>query len=265
MIPALHCNGHKRSASLQVVTKEVSFFIPCAGIWFGDDNFEIKIGKNRFSEKGISLDLMAEGHCIRGKIKFGRFQKISCDIMGPFRYVPNMQCRHSIISMSHSVVGKIRIDQRDYQFTDGIGYIEGDRGCSFPREYLWTQCHFEKGSLMLSVADIPLAGFCFRGIIGIVMIAGKEYRIATYLGARVLSVGNGAVTVRQGKYTLSARLITPACRRLHAPVNGSMLRTIQESAACRAVYRFICGNQVLLEFTTEYASFEYEFIKRQPG
>lgn len=38
---------------------------------------------------------------------------------------------------------------------------------------------------MLSVADIPLLGFHFNGIIGIVLLNGKEYRIAAYLGAHV--------------------------------------------------------------------------------
>ena len=261
LIPALHCNGKKCSASLQVVTEEGSFFVSCSRLQFGDKKCAVEIGDNRFSEKGISLNLTTKGHHVHGKLKFGESQKIRYDIMGPFRHIPCMQCRHSIISMRHSVEGKIRIDHKEYHFADGIGYIEGDSGYSFPREYLWTQCHFANGSLMLSVADIPLLGFHFKGIIGIIMIAGREYRIATYLGAGILSIGDHAISVRQGRYTFSARLIMPDRHRLYAPVNGSMSRIIHESASCEASYQFTCDDQVLLEFTSAHASFEYEFKK----
>lgn len=43
---------------------------------------------------------------------------------------------------------------------------------------------------MLSVADIPMAGIHFTGIIGAILWMGKEYRIATYLGARVVKIQN---------------------------------------------------------------------------
>lgn len=39
---------------------------------------------------------------------------------------------------------------------------------------------------MLSVADIPVMGLRFTGIIGVVLWRGKEYRLATYLGAKVV-------------------------------------------------------------------------------
>lgn len=51
---------------------------------------------------------------------------------------------------------------------------------------------------MLSVADIPIAGIRFTGIIGVVLWQGKEYRIATYLGARVVKIENKMVRVKQG-------------------------------------------------------------------
>lgn len=51
---------------------------------------------------------------------------------------------------------------------------------------------------MLSVADIPIAGIRFTGIIGVVLWQGKDYRIATYLGARVVKIENKMVRVKQG-------------------------------------------------------------------
>lgn len=104
--------------------------------------------------------------------------------MGPFRYVPFLQCRHSVFSMRHSVHGQFCVNGTTYIFQNATGYIEGDRGYSFPRKYAWTQCSFPGGALMLSIADIPFCGFHFTGIISIVHLQGKEYRLATYLGAK---------------------------------------------------------------------------------
>ena len=212
-----------------------------------------------FSNKGIRLNVEADDLTAHGILKFSSLSPIRYDIMGPFQFVPFMQCRHSVFSMKHQVNGQIAINEQIYKFQNGIGYIEGDRGYSFPKQYIWTQCCFNDGSLMLSVADIPLFGFHFTGIIGIILLGGKEYRIATYLGATVKHIGNNSVIVKQGKYTLTAKLIEKNSYPLYAPENGKMSRTIHESASCKAHYRFSDNGKVLCEFTSDMASFEYEF------
>ncbi|WP_310604145.1 tocopherol cyclase family protein [Anaerosporobacter sp.] len=259
LIPALHSDGKESSASLQIITNDKAFSISYPKIRFNEDKFRIKIGQNYFSKKGICLNIETNNYSIHGKLRFGIFHKIKYSIMGPFRYIPFMQCKHNVISMRHVVTGTIKINDKVYCFNEGIGYIEGDCGCSFPKEYIWTQCHFPNGSIMLSVADIPMLGFHFRGIIGIVMIAGKEYRIATYLGARVSLISDDTVVIKQGKYTLYAKLIESKHQKLNAPVCGKMTRIIHESASCKARYLFICEDKILLDFTSENASFEYEF------
>ncbi len=252
---------------MQVITDSGAFVVPFSGIKFKKKNFEIRMGENRFSSKGLSLKIQTDNCCVYGKLYFGRLQKINYDIMGPFRYFPFMQCKHHIVSMKHFVTGRVHINGTQYRFKNGVGYIEGDRGCSFPKEYIWTQCHFQNGSLMLSVADIPLLGLHFKGIIGIVLIDGREYRIATYLGAKVLSLGNDNVLVKQGEYMFYARLLQPCQHKLNAPVRGKMARMIRESVSCKAFYQFTCGDKKLLEFTSNNASFEFEMgsSKRNEG
>jgi hypothetical protein len=174
---------------------------------------------------------------VKGALEFKNLSPIKYDIMGPFKYVPFMECRHSVYSMMHSVSGEIYVNEKRYGFRNDFGYIEGDRGHSFPKEYLWTQCRFEGGSLMLSVAKIPLGIFDLTGIIGIVLLHGKEYRIATYLGARAERIRGGEVVIRQGSMRLYARLIKKHSHPLLAPNKSAMNRIIHESAACRAEYR----------------------------
>ena len=173
--------------------------------------------------------------------------------------VPFMQCKHSVYSMKHKIDGQIIINDQSLDFRDGIGYIEGDCGRSFPCRYIWTQCCFENGSLMLSVADIPFLGFSFTGIIGVVLIGNKEYRIATYLGAKLKEIGENTVTVKQENYLFTAKLIEKNGQPLYAPDNGVMNRTIHESASCKAYYCFSYKGKTICEFTSDRASFEFEY------
>lgn len=179
--------------------------------------------------------------------------------MGPFKFIPFMQCRHSVQSMSHKVSGEISVNNQTFKFENGIGYIEGDCGRSFPKKYIWTQCCFRNNSLMLSVADIPFLGIHFTGVISIVLLGGKEYRIATYLGAKIKQIGENSVTVKQGGFEFTAKLLKKQTQPLAAPTNGNMCRTIHESASCTAYYRFSHKDKILCEFTTDKASFEFEY------
>lgn len=258
LIPALHKSNGKETASLQLITDNAAFHIPFQSLQYRENPLTVKIGKNYFSEKGIRLNIRHKNLHANGTLHFSGLSPISYDIMGPFRFVPFMQCRHSVYSMQHRIDGHIMINGQQYAFQNGIGYMEGDCGSSFPSEYIWTQCHFSNGSLVLSVADIPLSGFHFTGIIGIVWLDGKEYRIATYLGAQVKQIGKDSVTVRQGAYQLTAKLLQKHTQPLAAPHHGRMDRTIYESASCKASYQFLHKGKVLSKFISNRASFEFE-------
>lgn len=261
LIPAYHCLNGKKTASLQVITDDTAINIPLDDLKYSRKRLYIRLETCIFSDRGISLKYKDKKNGIElaGSVRFGPLSPIRYDIMGPFSAVPFMQCRHSVYSMKHSVNGWITVNGIRYDFDNGTGYIEGDSGYSFPKQYIWTQCSFEGGSLMLSVADIPMPGFHFTGIIGIVMTGGREYRIATYLGARVCRLGDNYVTVKQGSYRLTAGLLKMNAQPLSAPENGNMCRTIHESASCRAYYRFSHGGKALCEFVSDRAAFEFEY------
>lgn len=258
VIPAVHKAGRKRTCSIQIITDDDSWMIPFAGDLFRRVGDTIAIGKNQFSRRGIRLAIHTPELTIKGKLRFGPLTPLKYDIMGPFSYVPFLECRHSVWSMRHLVCGMVHINGKKYSFKNAWGYWEGDRGRSFPKEYAWTQCCFPGGSLMLSAADIPIAGFHFNGVICALLWRGREYRLATYLGARV-RIRDGIIRIVQGDLELEARLLNRAANPLQAPTMGDMVRTIHESAACRAYYRFRKGKHTLFAFETDRASFEYEY------
>ena len=258
-IPAYHHSNHKRTTSLQIITDNSVFNIPFISLEYSEKPLCVNIGNCVFSENGIKLNIKNDNLAISGELRFRCISPIRYDIMGPFCFLPFMQCKHSVYSMKHSVDGQITVNGQQFDFQNGQGYIEGDSGYSFPNRYIWTQSCFENGSLMLSVANIPLLGFHFTGIIGVVLIDGKEYRIATYLGARLKYIGKNIVTVKQGAYELTAKLIHKNCQPLYAPENGRMDRIIHESASCIAYYKFSCKGKLLCEFASDRASFEFEY------
>lgn len=260
VIPAIHNTGNKRACSIQVITDSDAWTVMFPADVFQRTRRNIEIGQNRFGEKGIYLEIKTPQVTVNGRLDFGPLFPLKYDIMGPFALVPFMECRHSVWSMCHPVRGNVCINGRKYSFRNACGYWEGDRGRSFPREYMWTQCFFPGEALMLSVADIPMAGIRFTGIIGVVLWQGKEYRLATYLGAGAVKIQNGMVRVTQGSLELEARLLEASGRPLKAPAKGDMVRTIHESASCRAFYRFCKGGCTLFSFETDRASFEFEYF-----
>lgn len=263
VIPAVHTSKKGESCSIQLITDEGAwnFVFPHENYHEQKKDFHIQIGENSFDKSDIRLILQTPECAVIGSLQFGELSPIRYDIMGPFKYVPFMECRHSVVSIRHTVNGELHINNATFRFENAVGYIEGDRGYSFPKEYAWTQCFFDDESIMLSIADIPFGLFHFTGIIGVILLHGREYRIATYLGAKAVKIENGKIVIRQGDAVLTVKLIEKKAHPLHAPVGGVMSRTIHESASCRALYRFEKNGQVLFSYESDRASFEYEYLK----
>ena len=261
LIAAYHRSKNGASSSVQIITDDGAWnaVYPFEAFRKDKRGFRVSVGGNSFSREGLSLDIDRDGLRASGRLEFGEWTPLKYDVMGPFAFVPFMECRHSVLSMYHTVNGSITLNGEEYVFTDGKGYIEGDRGSSFPSVYSWTQALFDNGSLMLSVAEIPFGPFRFTGVIGAVLIGGREHRVATYLGARAKRIAGGELVIKQGSTLLTAKLIEKRAMDLAAPVKGEMTRTIRESASCRAAYRFEKKGAVLLDEETPRASFEYEY------
>lgn len=259
IIPSFHKTNEGNYCTIQLITDKDTFNVQFPYSDYHKDGDLIIIDNNRFGGEEIMLNIQTADLLATGSLRFGTFTPIQYDIMGPFRYVPFMQCRHSILSMRHSVNGDIIINGIRYLFQDAIGYIEGDRGYSFPSEYVWTQCSFPEGALMLSIADIPFGALRFAGVIGIVLLHGKEYRFATYLGAKAVKITTGEIIVRQGKYTLIVKPQEHSGHPLRAPVCGEMSRIIHEHPSCKTYYHVEKNGSPLLEINAQNAAFEYEF------
>jgi tocopherol cyclase len=199
------------------------------------------IGDNLFTDRFIILDLKGEKFSIKGRLVFVNIVKypkslLNPGIMGPFSFIPFMECIHGIVNINHLITGKLNINDNIIDFEDGEGYIEKDRGKSFPDSWVWLQAnHFDDTDItfMFSIADIPFMGFKFKGFISFLRYKNKFYNFSTYNSAKLknLKINKKSVEglLKKRNISLEFKANQSGTSMLKAPKNGQMDRMIEES------------------------------------
>ena len=255
------------SAFILVITDTASYNITYDLSDYSEDNHKkggdgksgiLRIGDSSFSNSVIKLRINCDDILLNGDLEYRILTPIKGDIMGPFRFFP-MECRHGIVSMKHDVYGKITLNGEEMDFNNGVGYIETDSGISFPEGYTWIHCNDfkENCSIMAAVAKIPFMGLHFWGCICVIWIDGKEYRLATYKGAKILQCEHNIIKLKQGEYILTVKANQQNAHNLAAPKFGAMSRIIKESPSCPAEFLFTKKDNVIFSGESMYASYEY--------
>ncbi|PEH49683.1 tocopherol cyclase family protein [Enterococcus faecium] len=235
----------KKQPFIQIITHEYSeiFMFESDELYINKDHLSIQIGENQFSEKGIKLALISNKLTLTGTLTYGAFIPLKRthyvpSVMGPFSYFSFMECYHSILSMEHTVSGEISWNGRIIDFANGSGYLEKDWGNSFPKSYLWIQCNQFPATgarFFFSAADIPFLSLEFLGLIIVLQIAEKEYRLATYYGAKIIDIFHEeeylVITIRQKELQLQIKVLQSEGHPLMAPQQGIMERVIREKAS----------------------------------
>lgn len=262
LIPSYSRTNNNFLASLQIITNDKSYILDYPfKLYKRGKGFNARLDNNIFNEEGIKLNINKDDVKLNGEIKFKNINKLKGNIMGPFKYIPHLECIHTVYSIFHHIDGKIYLNDELYDFNDGFCYIEGDKGRSFPKVYSWTQAILDNGSLMLSVADIPFCLFHFTGIIGFINYKDIKLRIGTYKFAKALKIKDSEIIIKQGKYKFIVKLLKKNAYDLAAPKLGKMDRIIKESASATVRYILYKKDELLFDITLDNASMEYEYIK----
>ncbi|MFP4562108.1 MAG: tocopherol cyclase family protein [Spirochaetia bacterium] len=237
-------------------------------------SFEIGVGDSRFGLDGLSVTASGAGIEIAGELRYSNpveypVTLLSPGIMGPYRFVPFMECYHGVVSVDHQLEGSIALNGRTIDFSGGRGYIEKDWGSSFPEAWIWAQCNtFSRGdgaSFMFSLAKIPWMGRYFLGFLCFFYENGTFHRFTTYTKAGISRIDYDgrrlAARIRGGKGEEGCELVFEAVKRrfgdLKAPNRGGMSRTIKESVDSDISVRLSGpGGTVLFEDTGSRAGLE---------
>ena len=261
----------EESAFLQVAYGDKSHYLsfPYSAFSFLNDPYEIILDHNFFTKTEIALDLETDELSIHGSVRFGFLSELPKslylpNIMGPFSYVPGLECRHDVISMGHRLMGSLCINGQTVDFTGGKGYIERDFGSSFPASWLWCQCNDFRshGQLMLAVAKVPCAGLLFNGLICFLVTDEGEHLFATYNGGKVSSIAASdkaiALTLKKREYSM--QLIIKGDNRtglaLLAPEKGGMVRSMKETISCSVDVLLTKNGQALYHSLGRHGGFE---------
>jgi len=217
------------------------------------DRFDVAIAGNRFSTEGVELDIEAARSTakqgVRGSVRFGDWRPwpvtpLSPGIMGPYSFVPFMECNHGILSLDHPIEGNLVSDRNETEFSGGRGYIEKDWGRAFPQGYIWVHSnHFDRAGVCLTaaVATIPWLTSAFRGFIIGLLVDGELYRFTTYTGAVLesltLSDSHLVLRIRNRSHRLEVEAEKREGAILHAPYEKQMIARVAETMTSEADVR----------------------------
>jgi tocopherol cyclase len=230
-------DGGSRHAFVQVVPShgETHYFAyPAESFTWDRRDFEVRIGDNVFSREGITLALEDGESSVSGELRFGPWRAwpvkaLSPGIMGWYRFVPGMETYHGVLSMDHSVTGRVVLDGEQWGFDGGRGYVEKDWGRSFPSSWVWAQSNtFGRDgiSVTLSVARVPWMGSAFVGSIAGLLLDGDLHRFATYTGAKPTCLETGTnearIALADSREELEVHLHGHRELILKSPVLGAM-------------------------------------------
>ncbi len=200
-------------------------------------SYKTRIAGNIFTTDKIVLDL----ENLKGELAFSDCKPwpnrwYSPGIMGPYAFVPFMECYHGVLSVDHQIEGKLMIEKTEIDFSGGRGYTEKDWGHSFPSAYIWLQSnHFgQKGiSIKASVAKIPWLGSFFVGFIAGVFMNSELIPFTTYNSSKLIRLYADKQTVELGMENKNYRLEIVVKRNntteLASPILGFMDGRISES------------------------------------
>ncbi len=211
---------------------------------------DVRVGPNRFTWKGMTLDLTDSRLPLRGSITFDDPKPwpvtlLSPGIMGWYAWVPFMECYHGVLSFDHSLEGRLETNSGANDFAGGRGYIEKDWGQAFPSGWVWLQTnHFTTPGTCLtgSIARIPWIGTVFSGFIIGLLWKGQLYRFATYTGARTvrLSIEANAVSwvIEDALYRLTLQAHQAELGSLRGPSTRDMGRAVPETLSATVDVEF---------------------------
>lgn len=228
--------------------------------------FSIQIANNHFSAHELRLKLPG----MKGNLHFPHIVRwpnkwFSPGIMGPFTFLPLMECYHGIVSMNHVLQGTLELNSSTVDFTNGLGYTEKDWGHSFPSAYVWMQSnHFSKPghSIKISVAKIPYLSCSFVGFIAGLLLGDELIQFTTYNQSRLkLSlIDNQKVELwlQNRKYDLRIFVKREESTELASPILGLMEGRIEESMHSEIQVRLTLrhSGEVIFEDTGRNAGLE---------
>lgn len=229
---------------------------------FKYENNMIKIKDNIFSPSKLKLLISPFDIDINIKPSLNLQKHLGfTSIMSYFKYLPIPLC-HEIVFMKAAVDGVVKIDN-DVLKINGTGYMEKDLGTKFPKRWLWIQTnHFMNNeiSLVISKADLRAS---ITGFFCVINIKGREYRFATYNGAKIkhdMVNQKLKIEIKKGFYVLKISVDLKPGHLIIAPIKkAKMAKKIEESLISTLDLSLYQNNKLIINDQAINVASEYLF------
>lgn len=244
-IPGISLNPENPHAFIQVINGLTgsSQYIeyPITSFTFSKNYFKVQVGDSVFTTDSMVLNIDSPLIKVYGRLGYSGSVKypssvLSPGIMGWYSFVPFMECKHGVVSVSHRIDGNLSVNGEQLDFSGGKGYIEKDWGKSFPESWIWFQSNNfmnSDASIMMSIAKIPWLGSFFTGFLGFLYYKGTFYPFSTYHKSEIttLNLADEKLTIsfkgKKNQLSVTAELKNSGI--LLSPKSGQMSRRIKES------------------------------------
>lgn len=222
---------------------------PIEDFWAHPNRFEVRVGPNRFSLASLTLNISNTELSVQGRVELGPAKAwpvtiSSPGVMGPFAWLPFLECYHGLLSFDHALAGGFELEGETRSFDAGRGYLEKDWGSSFPSSWIWCQCnHFPQAgvSVSASIAEIPNLGRSFPGFIVGLQIDEQLHAFTTHNLSRieVLRADEHEVawTLTNKTHRLTLLIERAEATRLPGPRIDGMKREVHETLRARVDLR----------------------------
>lgn len=229
---------------MQIITKKRSYII--------NNPNQVKIDDAGF----ISFNIHQKGLHIEGVILLGKLHPLSKDVMGFLRNI-KINTKHNIYSMYHKICGILSFNGKDISFYDGVGYIEGDEGNTFPDKYIWFNSISTNYGLSLSIAEIKLFNkLHLRGSFIVYKDLTHEFVFSTLNGLKIKVIGKYLIVLRKGKYKFKVYLDNFSPLPLLSPIEGSLVGEVKESISVSAGFEIYKGREKIISNYNTFGSIE---------
>ncbi|MEX1191379.1 MAG: tocopherol cyclase family protein [Brumimicrobium sp.] len=239
VIAGISFSKTENHAFIQVASNKSSkayfYKFPLSEFDTNGNTFNFSIGENIFSNNTVKLSLPD----VNGEIKIlnrndWKRSWWSPSIMGFLSYIPNIECKHDVLTTNSMITGAIDLNNKKTEFKSGKGYIEKNWGQSFPKEYVWGHANqFKTKSLSVQFALAKPKWLVFRPsvYIGYVKYNGSVTHFGTHHFSHLSIQKEGEyiiITIRRigKKIILRIKLESPI--DLVSPKDGELINVIKE-------------------------------------
>lgn len=233
-------------------------------------NNECRYANTTFSKDGIELNLEDDEFRISGRITFGDLKKFPSNIFSPglmsyYSFLPFMESYFSLISLHHSINGKITINNNVYNFDNGSSYIEKGWGKKFPDSWLMIHCNTfteSNSSFFLTASPVKVLGATIIGIQCYIMDGEKLINFSTYKKGKITQFKRVNKTLnielKNKTHHLDITVIPKKYGRMRVPSFRNKELYVLESSDSIVYINLLQNNNIIQSFEGKNASYTLE-------